>query len=103
VHRHSLTGGDEFLHRLPVRRQAGPKDLAIPRAHHDAAAIAGELVREVLGIPSEIASSTRWGLGIARKSGMPADRVINTPRLLRTLAPGAQRAGSAVPGALPQA
>jgi DNA polymerase (family 10) len=26
----------------------------------------------------EIASSTRWGLAIARKSGMPADRVINT-------------------------
>ena len=26
---------------------------------------------------SEIASSTRWGLAIARKSGMPADRVIN--------------------------
>ena len=27
---------------------------------------------------SEIASSTRWGLAIARKSGMSADRVINT-------------------------
>jgi DNA polymerase (family 10) len=27
---------------------------------------------------SEIASSTRWGLAIARKRGMPADRVINT-------------------------
>jgi DNA polymerase (family 10) len=27
---------------------------------------------------NEIASSTRWGLAIARKSGMPADRVINT-------------------------
>jgi DNA polymerase (family 10) len=26
----------------------------------------------------EIASSTRWGLAIARKSGMPANRVINT-------------------------
>ena len=26
----------------------------------------------------EIASSTLWGLGIARKSGIPADRVINT-------------------------
>jgi DNA polymerase (family 10) len=26
---------------------------------------------------AEIASSTRWGLAIARKSGMPADRVIN--------------------------
>jgi DNA polymerase (family 10) len=26
----------------------------------------------------EIASSTRWGLAIARKSGMPAERVINT-------------------------
>ena len=26
----------------------------------------------------EIASSTRWGLAIARKSGIPADRVINT-------------------------
>ena len=27
---------------------------------------------------SEIDSSTRWGLAIARKSGMPAHRVINT-------------------------
>ena len=27
---------------------------------------------------AEIASSMRWGLAIARKSGMPADRVINT-------------------------
>src|SRR5882724_5825588 len=27
----------------------------------------------------EIASSTRWGLAIARKSGMPADRVVNAP------------------------
>jgi len=26
----------------------------------------------------EVASSTRWGVAIARKSGMPADRVINT-------------------------
>ena len=37
-------------HRLAVRRQAGPKELSIPRAHHDAAAIARELVGEILGI-----------------------------------------------------
>src|SRR5271156_696396 len=46
----TLPGGDEFLHGLAVRRQASPKDLAIPGAHHDAAAIAGELVGEVLAI-----------------------------------------------------
>ena len=46
----ALAGGDELLHRLAVRRQAGRKDLPIPRAHHDAAAIAGELVGEILGI-----------------------------------------------------
>src|SRR5271163_2618338 len=34
----TLPGGDEFLHGLAVRRQASPKDLAIPRARHDAAA-----------------------------------------------------------------
>ena len=46
----ALAGGDELLHRLAVRRQAGRKDPPIPRAHHDAAAIAGELVGEILGI-----------------------------------------------------
>jgi DNA polymerase (family 10) len=50
---------------------------------------------------SEIASSTRWGLAIARKSGMPADRVIPRPGLIGTLATGAQRAGSAATGAPP--
>ena len=33
-----------------VCRQAGRKDLAIPRPDHDAAAIAGKLVGEILGI-----------------------------------------------------
>jgi hypothetical protein len=46
----ALAGGDELLHGLPVRGEARRKDLPIPRAHHDAAAIAGELVGEVLGI-----------------------------------------------------
>jgi hypothetical protein len=46
----ALTGGDEFLHRLAVRRQAGRKGLAIPPAHHDAAAVAGELIGEILGV-----------------------------------------------------
>jgi hypothetical protein len=46
----AVPGGDEFLHRVAVRCQAGWKDLPIPRAHHDAAAIAGQLVGEVLGI-----------------------------------------------------
>jgi DNA polymerase (family 10) len=39
----------------------------------------------------EIASSTRWGLAIARKSGMPADRVINAldrDAFARRLGPG---------------
>jgi hypothetical protein len=34
-----------------VGRQPGSKDLAIPRSHHDAVAIAGELVGEILGRP----------------------------------------------------
>ena len=46
----ALAGSDELLHRLAVRRQAGREDLPIPRAHHDAAAVAGELVGELLGI-----------------------------------------------------
>jgi len=46
----ALAGGDELLHRLAVRRQAGWKDLPVPRAHQDGAAIAGELVGEILGI-----------------------------------------------------
>src|SRR5207237_7644989 len=37
----ALAGGDEFLHRLAVRRQAGRKDPPIPWAYPDAAAIAG--------------------------------------------------------------
>jgi hypothetical protein len=46
----TLAGGDELLHGLAVRSQAGRKDPPIPRAHHDAAAIASELAGEVLGI-----------------------------------------------------
>ena len=46
----SLAGGDELLHGLAMRRQAGREDPPIPRAGHDAAAIAGELVGEVLRI-----------------------------------------------------
>jgi hypothetical protein len=34
-----------------VGHQPGSKDLAIPRSHHDAAAIAGELVGEILSRP----------------------------------------------------
>jgi hypothetical protein len=34
-----------------VGRQPDSKDLAIPRSHHDAAAIAGELVGEILSRP----------------------------------------------------
>jgi len=45
-----LVGGDELLHGLAVWRQAGWKDPPIPLAHHDAAAVAGELVGEILGI-----------------------------------------------------
>jgi hypothetical protein len=46
----ALAGGDELLHGLAMGSQAGSKDLPIPRADHDAAAIASELVGEVLGI-----------------------------------------------------
>jgi hypothetical protein len=40
----ALAGSDELLHGLVVRGETGWKDLPIPRAHHDAAAIARELV-----------------------------------------------------------
>ena len=45
----------------------------------------------------EIASSTRWGLAIARKSGMPADRVVNAldRDRIRPLARLAEKAGEA--------
>ena len=46
----ALTGGDELLHRLAVLSQSGRKDPPVPRDDHDAAAIAGELVGEILGI-----------------------------------------------------
>src|SRR6516162_4225121 len=46
----SLAGGDDLLDSLTVRGQAGPEDPAIPWAHHDAAAIARELVSEILGV-----------------------------------------------------
>jgi len=43
-----LKGGDEFLHRLAVWSQAGWKDPPIPAALHDGAAIARQLVRQIL-------------------------------------------------------
>ena len=46
----TLAGGGEFLDRPAMRRQTGQEDPPIPRAHHDAATIAGELVGEILGI-----------------------------------------------------
>ena len=46
----TLPGGDELLYCLAVRGEAGREDLPIPRAQHDAAAIAGELVGEILGV-----------------------------------------------------
>ena len=46
----ALSGRDELLNRLAVWRQAGREELLIPRALHDRAAIAGELVGEILGI-----------------------------------------------------
>ena len=67
----ALAGGDEFLHGLAVRRQAGRKDPPIPRAHHDAAAIAGELVGEFLGI----ADAEDLGRGVeAETPGRKGDR-----------------------------
>jgi hypothetical protein len=46
----TFAGGDELLHRVAVRRQAGREDPLIPRAHHDTAAVAGELIGEFLAI-----------------------------------------------------
>ena len=45
-----LAGGQKLLHGLTVRSQAGRKDPPIPPAHHDAAAISSELVRERFSI-----------------------------------------------------
>ena len=46
----ALPGGDELLHRLAVGGEARQKDPPVPGAHRDAAAIARELVGEILGI-----------------------------------------------------
>src|SRR5207248_1972231 len=46
----ALAGSDELLHRVPLRRQAGSKELPIPRAHQNAAAFARKLVGEILGV-----------------------------------------------------
>ena len=53
-------------HRIPPLVTAADL-IGVLHAHTTASHRAGEIV-----------SSTRWGLAIARKSGMPADRVINT-------------------------
>jgi hypothetical protein len=45
-----LAGGQELLHRLPVRSEAGWKNPPIPRAHHDAAAVSSELIRESFSV-----------------------------------------------------
>jgi hypothetical protein len=52
---------DELLHYVAVRRQAGRKDLPVPRAHHDGAAIAGELVGEICDGPGCL-DSLRGGI-----------------------------------------
>ena len=67
----ALAGGDELLHRLAVRRQAGREELTIPRAHHDAAAIAGELIGELLGIAD--AEDLRRGV-VPETPGRKSDR-----------------------------
>ena len=67
----ALAGGDELLHRLAVQRQAGWKELTIPRAHHDAAAIAGELIGELLGIAD--AEDLRRGI-MPQTPGREGDR-----------------------------
>jgi hypothetical protein len=67
----AVPGGDELLHCVAVRRQAGRKDLPIPRAHHDGAAIAGELVGEILGI----ADGEELGRGVVPETpGRKGDR-----------------------------
>jgi len=46
----ALAGSHELLHRLAMGGEPGRKDPPIPRAHHDGAAVAGELVGKVLGV-----------------------------------------------------
>ena len=60
-----MKGGDEFLHRLAVLSQAGWKDPPIPPALHDGAAIARELVRQILlrafvTFAGEVCLTLRW-------------------------------------------
>jgi hypothetical protein len=46
----AVTGSDELLDRVAVCARRVGKSISIPRAQHDAAAIAGELVGEIVGI-----------------------------------------------------
>jgi len=46
----ALAGSHELLYRLAMGGKPGREDPPIPRARHDTAAVAGELVREILGI-----------------------------------------------------
>ena len=58
-------------YKQPVTRSCSPKDLAIPRARHDAATIARELIGEVLGI----ADTEDLGRGIVPETpGREGDR-----------------------------
>jgi hypothetical protein len=50
----ALAGGDELLHGLAVSGVTGWKDPPIPRAQHDATAIAGELVGKILGMTDRL-------------------------------------------------
>ena len=67
----SLGGGHELLHGLAVGGKAGPKDPPVPLAHHDAAAVAGELVGEFLAIAD--AEDLRRGV-VPEAPGREGDR-----------------------------
>jgi hypothetical protein len=75
-----LASGDELLHRLPVRRQAGRKDPLVPRADHDAPAIAGELVGEILAVADAEDLGRRVVAEMPRRKGDRGQQGFEMPR-----------------------
>ena len=87
-------GCDELLHGIAVGRQPGSKDLAIPRSHHDAAAIAGELVGSTSIIMARWKCATAPATSSMRSS---YHQWAGVPSHLSTLSPGDDHIGLRLP------
>ena len=70
---------DEFLQRRASRGEARWEEIAIPGGHHDGAAIAGELVREVTLIMALVGlrPSSHAGRAIEEASDFPAEPILS--------------------------